>query len=118
MSAYFIFDNIAVHNQEAIDKYIREAPATVAAFGGKYRAIYGQTLVVEGDPNGDWKPKLPVIIEFPSFEQAKAWYFSDMYKPLKELRTGAQDSTGVLIEGLPPMPWFVKLFGRFMKPRY
>lgn len=92
MSACFIFDDIETHDQAAIDDYIRRAPATVAAFGGKYRAIFGKVMPVEGD----YAPVRPIVIEFPDFEKARAWYESDMYRPLKALRTGARKSTGYM----------------------
>jgi uncharacterized protein (DUF1330 family) len=109
MSAFFIFDNIETLDEAAINEYIAKAPPTVAAYGGVYRSIYGRTLVVEGD----YKPNLPIIIEFPSFDRANAWYESEMYRALKVLRIGAQISTGYLVDGLPKMPWYVRLLTKF-----
>lgn len=108
MSGYFIFDNRQTLDQSAIDAYIAKAPATVAAFGGIYRSIYGKMLVVEGD----YRPNLPIIIEFPTFERAKAWYESEMYQELKQLRVNAQVGTGYLVEGLPRLPWYAKLLAK------
>ena len=49
-----------------------------------------------------WKapggPVLPVLIEFLNLERAKAWYDSDQYKELKELRLSATKGDAVFIE--------------------
>ncbi|QEV30409.1 DUF1330 domain-containing protein [Streptomyces coeruleorubidus] len=69
----------------------------VAKFGGTYRVIAGNPSNVEGD----WHPAYLVMLEFPSVEQAKAWYDSPEYEPLKRMRLASARGTGVLIEGLP-----------------
>jgi uncharacterized protein (DUF1330 family) len=42
-----------------------------------------------------------VMLEFPSVDQAKAWYYSPEYEPLKKMRLASARGAGVLIEGLP-----------------
>jgi uncharacterized protein (DUF1330 family) len=56
----------------------------------------GTCTVVEGD----WSPVLPVLIEFPSLEQAWRWYDSDEYRELKALRLAATRGNAVFMEGV------------------
>jgi uncharacterized protein (DUF1330 family) len=53
-----------------------------------------------GDMEGDWGPVIPVIIEFPSFEQADNWYESAEYQELRALPSGAMKLNAVMIEGV------------------
>src|SRR5262249_1588517 len=48
---------------------------------------------------GQWHPKRLVVLEFPSVEQAKRWYDSEEYRPLKAMRFKASKSNLVLVEG-------------------
>lgn len=95
MTAYVIVD-IEVTNPEGYAEYKNLAPAAVALYGGKYIARGGQTETLEGD----WQPKRLVILEFPSFEQAKAWLNSPEYAPARALRHRYAKSTMVVIEGM------------------
>ena len=96
MSAYFFFDNLKLVDPEKLEEYKRNVGPVVEKFGGRYKVMGGRTTVLEGD----WKPSYPVIIEFESAEQARAWYDSDDYRDLKALRQSAVTCNGVLIEGL------------------
>ncbi len=96
MSAFFLFDNVEVHDPEKLAEYSVKVAPIVARYGGKYRVVGGTSTVHEGQ----WKPAYPVLIEFDTLEQAEAWYRSDDYAPLKRLRRTAVDNNCVLIEGL------------------
>jgi uncharacterized protein (DUF1330 family) len=48
---------------------------------------------------GDWQPRL-VIIEFASAAQARAWYDSPEYRPLRELRQRCADTNLVVVDGV------------------
>ncbi|MEE9551225.1 MAG: DUF1330 domain-containing protein [Candidatus Binatia bacterium] len=41
-----------------------------------------------------------VVLEFPSMEQAKAWYNDPAYTPMIKLRQSGSDAEIVLVEGL------------------
>ena len=43
-----------------------------------------------------------VVIEFPSFEQAEAFYQSEEYQRAKKLREGAAIGTFIVVEGCVP----------------
>ena len=68
MPAYVIVD-IEITDPEQYERYKALAPATVAAYGGRYVARGGATLSLEGD----WQSKRLVILEFDSLERAQAW---------------------------------------------
>ena len=48
---------------------------------------------------GDWQPKRLIVLEFPSVVNAKQFYDSEEYGPLKALRIKATNSKMVLVEG-------------------
>ena len=96
MSAFFIFRNKRVNDPEKLARYKEAVAPVVAAFGGRYRVIGGEPATLEGD----WHPGFLVLIEFPSHEQATAWYGSDEYEALKAQRLAAVDSEAVLLRGL------------------
>ena len=96
MSAFFLFDNVEVHDGEELAEYARRVAPIVANYGGSYRVVGGASRIVEGG----WQPTYPVIIEFGSVAEAEAWYNSPDYAPLKRLRQSAVTCNGVLIEGV------------------
>ena len=95
MTAYVIVD-IDVKDTATYQEYIALAPATVAAYGGKYLARAGRTEKLEGD----WVPKRLVILQFESVERARQWLGSAEYSPVKRLRHAAATSNMVVIEGV------------------
>lgn len=96
MSAYCFFDVLEITDEEKMERYRAGVFATVEQYGGRYLVIGGKTDLVEGE----WKPVFPVLIEFPSLEQAHRWYDSGEYKALKDLRLAATKGHAVFIEGL------------------
>ena len=96
MSAYCFFDNLEVTDAAKLEEYKNRVAPVVEKYGGRYIVLGGKMDVVEGD----WQPVFPVIIEFPSLEQAHRWYASDEYRELKALRLSAVRSNAVFIEGL------------------
>ena len=96
MSAYVFFDILEISDPEKMGAYGQQIGPTVEQHGGRYLVRGGQTEIVEGD----WRPSLPVIIEFPSLEHARKWYGSETYQQLVALRAGAAKLNAVFIEGL------------------
>jgi len=95
MAAYCFFDIHEFTDQEKMAKYREGVLATVEQYDGRYLVLGGKCEIVEGS----WSPKVPVIIEFPSMEQAHKWYNSPEYKPLLKLRLEATRGNAVFIEG-------------------
>jgi uncharacterized protein (DUF1330 family) len=94
MAAYFVVE-IDVHDAVAFEEYRKRVPAIIAQYGGRYLARGGRTETLEGD----WHPTRIVVLEFPSVEQAKKFYESSEYAPLKAQRLQAATSKLLLVEG-------------------
>lgn len=95
MAAYFIVD-IDVHDSAGLEEYRRRVPATISAYGGRFVVRGGAFEALEGS----WQPKRLVLLEFPSLDQAKRWYDSEEYRPLKAMRFKASTSNLILVDGV------------------
>ena len=95
MSAYIV-SRVTIHDLPAMQRYMAEAPATVAAFGGRYLVRGYDVRAVEGA----WEHERMVIVEFPDKEAAQAWYDSDVYRPLRELRQRSASTVILLAAGV------------------
>ena len=96
MSAYIVVD-IEIHDRERYETYKGMAPPSIAQYGGRYLTRGGETNVLEGD----WTPKRFVILEFPTLEQARAWWSSPEYAEAKALRQSIATTRMILTEGWP-----------------
>jgi len=95
MPAYLIV-NIEVKDPEKFKAYTDATPSILKKYSGKFLARGGEYIEVEGD----WHPKRVTIIEFDDFEKAKAFYHSEEYKPLIELRQSASKADFVIVDGI------------------
>ncbi len=96
MKAYVIA-NIDVQDPARYADYIKLTPGTIAPFGGRFIARGGRSERLEGDTPAN---RL-VILEFPSYDQAKAWYDSDGYRVAMAIRQSASTGSLILVEGAP-----------------
>ena len=96
MSAYVVVQ-IAVHDPAIYERYKELAPASIAAYGGRYLVRGGPSEVLEGA----WQPPRLVVLEFATAAQARAWWDSPEYAPAKAMRQGCARTEMLLIEGLP-----------------
>ncbi len=94
MTAFYIA-RVDITDQEAYAEYARIAPGTVIAHGGKYRVRDGRTKTLEGKDNNARN----VVIEFPSFDRAEAWYNSPEYQAIIPIRQKAGESDHFIVEG-------------------
>ena len=100
MAAYIVA-RVDVKNWDAYREYMRHTPRVIQKFGGRFIARGGETTTLEGP-----KETLRlVLMEFPSLEQAKAFYNSPEYKQTKRLREGGGSAQFVAIEGFPMEEW-------------
>jgi uncharacterized protein (DUF1330 family) len=95
VAAYVIVD-IEVLDPARYERYKEIAAPAVVAMGGKYLARGGRTEVLEGG----WQPSRLVILEFPTFEQARTWLESDAYREARALRHATARTNMVVIEGV------------------
>ena len=95
MAAYVIFIKEKTTNQQELDIYAKEAPAGLAGHNIVTRAAYGKNQVIEGtDVEG------VAILEFPSFEEAKAWYENPIYQKAKEHRLKGGIYRAMIVDGI------------------
>jgi len=95
MPAYFFVDIREIKDEAKMERYRAEVSPVVDKFGGRYLVVGGPVATVEGSN----KPVFPVLIEFPSMDQARRWYDSEDYRELKNLRLEATDSNAVFMDG-------------------
>jgi uncharacterized protein (DUF1330 family) len=95
--ASYVIVNVTVRDPVRYEEYLRLATPTVSAYGGRYVARGGLVDVREGS----WSPSRLVILEFPTPEQARAWWESPEYAPAKAIRQSCADTQLVITEGLP-----------------
>ena len=94
--AYLIVD-MKITDPDQYQQYMAAAPAAVAAAGGEYLVRGGRFESLEGG----WQPARLVMLRFPSYEQAKAFYDGQMYRAARAKRAGATDYFNVtLVEGV------------------
>ena len=94
--AGYVIGNIDVTNPQAFEEYRKLVPNTIAAYGGKYLVRGAADDVAEGSYN----PVRIVVLEFESVDQAKKWYNSPEYSPLREMRMNASNGDLYFVEGL------------------
>ncbi|MDP6574168.1 MAG: DUF1330 domain-containing protein [Rhodospirillales bacterium] len=94
--AGYIFVQTEVSDAGKYDTYKQAVPAVIEKFGGRFIVRGGDMEALEGAYDG---PRV-VILEFPSVEQARAFWNSPEYAEVKALREGAANMTAVLIEGV------------------
>lgn len=95
MSAYVIVE-VDVHDAKRYEEYKGLAPSSIAAYGGRYLARGGTTVLLEGDV----PPKRMVVIEFSSVERARAWHESREYRPARDLRQATAATRMIVVEGV------------------
>ena len=94
MAAY-LYVNIDVTEVEGFEAYRRQVPASIARFGGRYLARGGLATRLEGDMT----LRRQVLLEFPDMAALAAWYESDDYRPLRDLRQACSVADVVAIDG-------------------
>jgi uncharacterized protein (DUF1330 family) len=95
MAAYVV-SVVTVKKPDQYKDYAALAPAAVAKFGGKFLARGGINAVLEGGLGCN----RVVVTEFPSVENAKAFYNSVEYQSARQKRIGAADFTMMVVDGL------------------
>lgn len=95
MKAYCLFDNVHLKDVTKLDSYKERVGSVVQKFNGEYLVLGGKIRAIEGN----WEPSTLVMIAFPDFETANAWYDSEEYRELKALRMEGVDCNAVIMEG-------------------
>jgi uncharacterized protein (DUF1330 family) len=98
MTKAYLIGQITITNPEGYAAYAAQVPHTIEAYGGKYLVRGGRTTLVEGSSHGDRN----VVIEFPNRDAAEAWYASDSYQAIINLRTSNATGSLALVDGYAP----------------
>jgi uncharacterized protein (DUF1330 family) len=100
MSA-FIVARVDVRDRERYAEYMLHTPRVIARHGGRFVARGGERVILEGEDDG----LRLVLIEFPSLDDAQAFYHSQDYQAAKLLREGAGDAQVIAVDGYPAQEW-------------
>jgi len=95
MSAYLIA-NLKINDRERYAQYEGAFMDVFDNYNGKILAVDENQEVLEGD----YDCTRTVLIEFPSNEDAKAWYESDAYQKIAQDRWASSDAVLIMIAGL------------------
>jgi len=95
MPAYIVFMREKTLDQSELETYWSKAPSTLEGRPIKVLAAYGRHETLEGpDVEG------VVVAEFPSLEEARAWYDSPAYQEAARHRFRGAVYHGFIVEGV------------------
>ena len=94
--AGYIIAQVDITDPEIFENYRSQVPATLKPFGGEFVIRGGAMEELEGE----WPIPRVVVIQFPSVEQAKAWWASGKYRGPKTLRQSASHTNLIVVEGV------------------
>jgi len=100
MKKGYIIAEVRIINPTAYAEYQAQATAIVAQYGGQFIVRGGTREQREGmdaTHNEEWRT---MIIEFPSLEQARAWYDSPEFTEAKKIRFAHAVSRLFIVEGV------------------
>jgi len=92
--AYVIFMKERTRNKAELEAYKQMAPAGLKGHPITIRVAHGRKEIIEGPEFEDL-----MMLEFPSFEEAKNWYYNPVYQAACEHRFKGADYRAVIIEG-------------------
>ena len=95
MAAYVVFIREKTLDRSELEAYWSKAPASMEGHPIKVLAAYGRHVTLEGpDVEGI------VVAEFPSIEEARAWYDSPAYQEAAQHRFRGAVYRGLIVEGV------------------
>jgi uncharacterized protein (DUF1330 family) len=95
MAAYMVFTREKMLDQAEFDKYGPMAGASMGGHEATALAVYGKNETLEGAPIEG-----AVILSFPTYEAALAWYNSPAYTAAKEQRFKGADYRAFIVQGV------------------
>jgi len=91
----YVIARVDVTNPDAYSHYAAAATKAIAAHRGRALARGGRFEALEGKARAR-----NVVLEFDSFDAARAFFYSADYQAARALREGAADIEVVLVEGV------------------
>ena len=98
MPAYIIAQAEEVLDPAGLQRYVEEVTPLLAKYGGHYIGFSDQVQALDGD----WRPPVVAIIEFPSGDQIRAFWNDPDYPPMKELRHQSARTQLIAFDSPPP----------------
>ena len=95
MPAYVIA-RVWVKDKDGYEQYRQMVGPTVEQFGGRFLARGGEVEVLEGGPC----PDRVIVLEFPDYDSALAWYSSPEYAPAKGQRIKSSEAELIVTQGV------------------
>jgi uncharacterized protein (DUF1330 family) len=91
----YVISRVDVINPDAYARYAAAATKAIADHGGKPLARGGRSEALEGAAR-----TRNVVLEFESYDAARAYFHSEQYQAARALRAGAANIEMVLVEGV------------------
>jgi uncharacterized protein (DUF1330 family) len=95
MAAYIVVTREKTRDTAKLDQYKQLVPASFQKHPVTFRAIRCRHEVLEGSAIEEI-----IILEFPTYEEAKAWYHSPEYQAACQHRFQGGDYRFILTEGV------------------
>ena len=95
MAAY-ILARVEVTDWDRYKEYVKKTPGAIQKYGGKFIVRGGEMVTLEGPE----ETRRLVLIEFPSLEKAKEFYYSQEYQKAKKIREGAALGQFLALDGV------------------
>jgi len=95
MAAY-ILARVEVTDWDRYKEYVKKTPGAIKKYGGKFIVRGGEMVTLEGPE----ETRRLVLIEFPSLEKAKEFYYSQEYQEAKKIREGAALGQFLALDGV------------------
>ncbi|GAB5508221.1 MAG: coronamic acid biosynthesis protein CmaL [Rhizobiaceae bacterium] len=93
--AAFIISRVSISDHETMSGYMADAPDSVHAYGGEYVVRTGDITALEGDADYE----RVVVVKFPTKERALAWYNSEEYRELRDVRWRSAEAHIICVPG-------------------
>jgi uncharacterized protein (DUF1330 family) len=97
--AYVVITKTRTRNRDELDLYAKQAPSFMSGHAATFLARFGACEVKEGAA-----VEGVAIIEFPTLDEARAWYESPAYQEASRHRFLGGDYDVVIVEGVHPAP--------------
>ena len=94
--SHYIVARVSIHDKDIYSTYEDGFMEIFSRYNGELLAVDEDVTVLEGE----WPCTRTVLIQFPSEEEALAWYKSSEYQELAKHRFAASDADIALLKSL------------------
>lgn len=96
MAAGYILAYVDVTDPVQYEQYKVLSTKAMQAHGAEVLVRGGKTEPLEGE----WNPTRVIVLKFPSYDAAKAFYDSEEYRAARDSRAKAAKMNMIVVEGL------------------